>query len=146
MKALLGPMQVRQIAGIHDAWTSAAHDDVAVRSGVLIVDDHPDFRDSARAMLEAAGFEVVGEAADGEEALSADRRSRPAVVLLDIQLPKVDGFQVAERLAAEPDPPVVVLVSSREAAAYGDRVASSPARGFISKVRLSGATLAELVG
>ena len=97
-------------------------------------------------MLEAAGFEVVGEAVDGEEALSADRRSRPAVVLLDIQLPKVDGFQVAERLAAEPDPPVVVLVSSREAAAYGDRVASSPARGFISKVRLSGATLAELVG
>ncbi len=136
---------MRRIAGIHDAQTSAAHDDVAVRSGVLIVDDHPDFRDSARAMLEAAGFEVVGEATDGEEALSADRRSRPAVVLLDIQLPRVDGFQVAERLAAEPDPPVVVLVSSREAAAYGDRVASSPARGFISKVRLSGAALAELV-
>jgi DNA-binding NarL/FixJ family response regulator len=136
---------VPRIAVIHDAKTLAGHDDVAVRSGVLIVDDHPDFREAARAMLEAAGFEVVGEAADGEEAMRADRRTRPAVVLLDIQLPQVDGFQVAERLAAEPDPPVVVLVSSREAAAYGDRVALSPARGFISKVRLSGATLAALV-
>lgn len=113
---------------------------------MLIVDDHPDFRDSARVMLEAAGFEVVGDAADGASAMAADRRLQPAVVLLDVQLPDTDGFHVAEWLAADANPPAVVLVSSREASAYGDRVASAPVRGFISKVRLSGTALAEVIG
>lgn len=97
-------------------------------------------------MLEVAGFDVVGEAADGAQALSAARRLRPAIVLLDIQLPDTDGFRVAESLAQEPEPPVIVLISSREAAAYGHRVAASPARGFIPKLLLSGNALAELVG
>src|SRR5918995_903938 len=70
-------------------------------------DDHPDFRAGARALLEADGFDVVGEAADGESALEATRRLRPRVVLLDIQLPGMDGFHVAERLAAGADPPMV---------------------------------------
>jgi DNA-binding NarL/FixJ family response regulator len=113
---------------------------------VLIVDDHPDFRDSARAMLEDAGFDVVGEAADGAEALTAVRQLHPAIVLLDIQLPDTDGFRVAEVLSQEPEPPAIVLISSREAAAYGHRVAASPARGFIPKLLLSGNALAELVG
>ena len=117
-----------------------------MRTGVLIVDDHEDFRDSARAMLEAAGFDVVGEAADGTQALAAAARLRPAVVLLDVQLPDVDGFAVAERLVRGADPPAVVLISSREADDYGDRVATSPARGFIAKIRLSGQALAEMIG
>ena len=124
----------------------ANDDDAQVRATVLIVDDHADFRDSARAMLEVAGFDVVGEAADGAAALAAVRRLQPAIVLLDIQLPDNDGFRVAERLAREPAPPTVVLISSREAAAYGDRVAASPVRGFIPKLLLSGNALAELVG
>ena len=66
---------------------------------MLIVDDHADFRASARALLEAEGFEVIGEAADGREAIAEVRRLRPDVVLLDIQLPDQDGFAVAERLA-----------------------------------------------
>src|SRR4051794_13893582 len=94
----------------------------AVRPTVLIVDDHEAFRSSARALLEAEGFDVVGEAADGHEAIEAVARPRPKIVLLDIQLPGRDGLEVAERLAAGTDPPVVVLVSSRDASAYGPRL------------------------
>lgn len=113
---------------------------------VLIVDDHAAFRQSASALLEAEGFQVVGQAADGTDAVEQSERLRPEVVLLDIQLPDADGFAVAERLAALPDAPRVVLISSREAGAYGDRVRDAPARGFIPKRELSGKALAALVG
>jgi DNA-binding NarL/FixJ family response regulator len=113
---------------------------------VLIVDDHPGFRSAARAVLEAEGFEVVGEAADGESGLAAAARLRPGLVLLDIQLPDLDGFAVARRLSQAGDPPVVVLVSSRDRSAYRRRLADSPARGFVAKSDLSGAAIAALVG
>jgi DNA-binding NarL/FixJ family response regulator len=116
-----------------------------VRPTVVIVDDHPEFRESASALLEAEGFAVIGEAADGEKAIVGVERLRPEVVLLDIQLPTVDGFTVAERLAARPDAPRVVLISSREAAAYGPRLEAAAARGFIPKRELSGSALAALV-
>jgi DNA-binding NarL/FixJ family response regulator len=112
---------------------------------VLIVDDHHSFRVLARRMLEAAGYDVVGEAVDGASALAAAARLRPQLVLLDIQLPDVDGFAVSERLAITDRPPVVVLISSRDKSAYRRRLAGSPARGFIAKSELSGAALAELV-
>ncbi len=117
-----------------------------MRQTVLIVDDHGDFRAAARELLEADGYEVIGEAADGAGALHKVNELRPAIVLLDIQLPDSDGFEVAARLASRPSPPIVVLISSRDARAYGDRVARANARGFISKVQLSGASLAEVVG
>ena len=117
-----------------------------MRATVLIVDDHDDFRESASALLESEGFVVVGGAAGGEAALEAIERLRPEVVLLDIQLPGIDGFAVAERLAATDDPPIVVLISSREASAYGPRLEAARARGFIPKGKLSGAALAALVG
>jgi DNA-binding NarL/FixJ family response regulator len=117
-----------------------------MRRTVLIVDDHAAFRESAAALLEAEGFAVVGEAADGGAAIAEAERLRPEVVLLDIQLPDTDGFALAERLSAVPDPPRVVLVSSREASSYGPRLEATPARGFISKRELSGAALAALVG
>jgi DNA-binding NarL/FixJ family response regulator len=109
---------------------------------VLIVDDHAGFRAGARALLTADGFDVVGEAADGEAALEAVRRLRPEVVLLDIQLPGLDGFEVAERLAGGP---AVVLISSRGPEAFRRRLARSPARGFIAKAELSGPCLASLL-
>lgn len=116
-----------------------------VRPTVLIVDDHADFRQSARALLEAEGFNVVGEAAGGEQAVIEVERLRPEVVLLDIQLPGDDGFAVAERLAASRSGAIVVLISSREAAAYGPRLDAAAARGFIAKRLLSGEALAALL-
>jgi DNA-binding NarL/FixJ family response regulator len=112
---------------------------------ILIVDDHDAFRESVGAMLEVEGFAVVGDAGDGSGALAEFERLRPDVVLLDVQLPDLDGFAVAERLATAPDPPIIVLISSRDAAAYGPRVDASAARGFIAKRELSGAAIAALV-
>ena len=117
-----------------------------MRRTVLIVDDHEAFRESAAALIEAEGFDVVGEAADGPQAVAEVERLQPEVVLLDIQLPDLDGFAVAERLAAMPEAPRVVLISSRDARAYGPRLHEAAARGFITKRELTGRALAALVG
>jgi DNA-binding NarL/FixJ family response regulator len=137
-------VKVITVAG-HDAAAHPAWHHHSVRQTVLIVDDHADFRRSSTALLEAEGFHVVGEAADGAEAISAVARLRPDIVLLDIQLPSRDGFSVAEQLSTGPDPPAVVLISSRDATAYGPRLQQSPARGFIPKSSLSGEALTALL-
>ena len=84
---------------------------------------------------------MVGEAADGAEAIRVVGRLRPDILLLDVHLPDLDGFQVARRVAEQPEAPEVVLISSRERGEFGRRVAESGVRGFISKVELSGETL-----
>jgi DNA-binding NarL/FixJ family response regulator len=112
----------------------------------LIVDDHLPFRQQARALLEAEGLAVVGEAGDGSAALEAVRRIRPDIVVVDIGLPDMDGFELAERLTGEVPRPRIVLISSRELATYGPRVAASPALGFVQKDDLSAASLMALVG
>ena len=81
------PRVARWRDDLHMAWT------------VLIVDDHAGFRGFARRLLEADGFTVVGEAGDGTSALAAVDDQRPEIVLLDVVLPDIDGFAVAERLA-----------------------------------------------
>jgi DNA-binding NarL/FixJ family response regulator len=113
---------------------------------VLIVDDHEGFRKSARCLLEAEGFVVIGEAADADEALAEVERLRPDVVLLDIQLPGRDGFEVADQLATKSRGPAVVLISSREAVTFGSRLERISARGFLEKRELSGAALADILG
>ena len=113
---------------------------------VLIVDDHPSFRATARLLLEADGLDVVGEAADGASALRQAAALRPEVVLLDVNLPDLDGFAVAQRLTRNGHTPIVVLCSSRDAVDYGELIARSGARGFIAKADLSGAAVRELVG
>jgi DNA-binding NarL/FixJ family response regulator len=113
---------------------------------VLIVDDHAGFRAAARALLETGGFDVVGEAADGATALAAVERLQPAIVLLDVQLPDLDGFAVAERLAADAAEPAIVLTSSRSIASIRWRLARNPAWRFIPKSRLSGETLSAALG
>jgi DNA-binding NarL/FixJ family response regulator len=108
---------------------------------VLIVDDHPSFRASARAVLEANGYHVVGEAQDGASALSAARKLKPDIVLLDVQLPDANGFDICEFLCDEGPQPGIVLVSSRDASDYNGLIQSSHARGFIPKADLPGETL-----
>jgi CheY-like chemotaxis protein len=116
-----------------------------MRPSVLIVDDHEDFRASARALLELQGYDVVAAVGDGEAALDAVRRLRPDLVLLDVQLPGLDGFDVAERLASTEQPPRVVLISSRRRSAYDARLPGAPVAGFLGKHELSGAALAALL-
>jgi DNA-binding NarL/FixJ family response regulator len=112
---------------------------------VLLVDDHEAFRSAARALLEADGFDVVGDAGTGAEAVSLARTLRPDVVLLDVRLPDVDGIAVADDLAALSPRPVVVLVSSRAAAVYGERLRAAPVHGFVAKSQLSGERLREVL-
>jgi DNA-binding NarL/FixJ family response regulator len=112
---------------------------------VLIVDDHTAFRSRARRMLEADGFEVVGEAADGVSGLDAARRLEPDVVLLDLQLPDTTGFAVAEEIRSERPAPAVVITSTRDSADFDALARRSGACGFVSKAELSGAALEELL-
>jgi DNA-binding NarL/FixJ family response regulator len=113
---------------------------------VLIVDDHPSFRASARAMLESEGFDVVGEAADGASALDAVTELRPDLVLLDVQLPDMSGFEVCAALERRNGPPPeVILVSSRDVSDYGELIATSCACGFVPKGELSGELVAALL-
>jgi DNA-binding NarL/FixJ family response regulator len=112
---------------------------------VLIVDDHPSFRASARRMLEADGYQVVGEAADGASAIDAVRALQPDVVLLDIRLPDADGFRVAERLAANGAVPAIVLTSSRDRSDFDYEIGTSPAYGFIPKSELSAEAITSLI-
>jgi DNA-binding NarL/FixJ family response regulator len=108
---------------------------------VLIVDDHDGFRVQARTLLARAGYEVVGEADDGCSGLSEAARLVPDLVLLDVQLPDMSGFDAAWLLRQRPGPPAIVLISSRERGDYGARVERSGADGFISKSDLSASAL-----
>jgi CheY-like chemotaxis protein len=118
----------------------------AMSPSILIVDDHPSFRAMARALLQSEGYTIVGEAVDGASALVAARELRPEVLLLDVQLPDMDGFTIAAELTRDPDPPAIVLTSSRDASDFGPLIADSGARGFVPKGELSGTTLAEALG
>ena len=111
---------------------------------VLIVDDHPSFRATARLLLDADGFTIVGEAEDGASALRAAGELHPDIVLLDVNLPDLDGFEVAARLTADGGGPAVVMCSSRDGRDFGDAVARSGARGFVAKADLSGDAVREL--
>jgi DNA-binding NarL/FixJ family response regulator len=113
---------------------------------VLVVDDHPSFRRCACALLTAEGFEVVGEATDGTTALELAEQLDPELVVLDIRLPDIDGFEVASRLLARDPGLEIVLVSSRDRTEYGDLIEESGARGFVSKAELSGPALEKLLG
>jgi DNA-binding NarL/FixJ family response regulator len=112
---------------------------------VLVVDDHPSFRRCAGALLRAEGFEVVGEAADGTAALALAAELAPDLVLLDVQLPDLDGFEVAAGLLARDPELRIVLVSSRDRDAYGSLIDASGAMGFISKGDFSGLELERLL-
>ena len=113
---------------------------------VLVVDDHEGFRARARLLLEADGYEVVGEAADGASAVAEAQRLGPDVVLLDVQLPDLDGFDVSARITDARPETAVVLTSSRDWSDSPDLIDRSGARGFLSKDQLSGVAVAGLIG
>jgi DNA-binding NarL/FixJ family response regulator len=112
---------------------------------VLIVDDHPSFRRLATRLLQAGGFDVVGEAENGRAALAEAQRLQPDLVLLDVLLPDMSGFEVADALGDGSGQPVVVLVSSRSATELAAGLERSPAHGFIPKRELTSQALAGLV-
>lgn len=110
---------------------------------IVIVDDHENSRAVLRAVLEADGFLVIGEAEDGTSALAAARELRPDLVLLDIGLPDMDGFAVAAALAPDGTRPVVILTSSRDAASFGPRLDGGSLR-FLPKDEVSGPAIRAL--
>jgi DNA-binding NarL/FixJ family response regulator len=114
---------------------------------ILIVDDNAGFRRQIRALLEADGFDVVGESADGKSAILDARSMQPRLMLLDIGLPDLDGFEVVRELHSTNTTgvPGIVLTSSRDASAFGPRLRSSGAVGFIAKDELSGPAIRALV-
>jgi DNA-binding NarL/FixJ family response regulator len=113
---------------------------------IVIVDDHRSFRAQARAMLAAEGFDIVAEAGDGVGAIDVIRESAPDVVLLDVELPDLDGFAVLERLAASGlERRRVVLTSSRDRSAYAHRLAACGAAGFVAKEELTGDAVRALI-
>lgn len=116
-----------------------------MNSRVLIVDDHDAFRAAARTMLEEMGLEVVGEAANGEAVMEMFELSKPDIVLLDIQLPGIDGIEVARTLFGAGHYPVLVLTSSRDAEDYGTRLRALPDAVFIGKTNLSSDALAAAI-
>jgi DNA-binding NarL/FixJ family response regulator len=116
---------------------------VAVK--VLIVDDHDGFRRQAHSLLEAAGYDVVGEAEDGKSAVVAVVELHPDVIVIDVQLPDTSGFDVSRLIHRDREAPVVILVSSREASDYGGRITSSGAQGFLSKSELSADAIAKII-
>ena len=115
-----------------------------MRGRAIVVDDHAAFRTSARRLLELSGFDVVGEAGDGASGLELARRVEPELVLLDIALPDMSGFDVADALAG--GPAAVVLVSSRDRKDLGRRARVSGALGFIPKDQLSEESLLAVMG
>ena len=112
---------------------------------VLLVDDNSDFRRAARRLLERHGFAVVGEAESGVGGVQRARELRPDLVLLDVQLPDIDGFEVAERLSRLGMPLAVILTSSLSGTDFGALVARSSALGFVPKAELSAATVEALL-
>ncbi len=121
---------------------SGRQDDVV--NTIVIVDDDAQFRAQAAAVLAADGFVVVGVAIDGASGIEAVRAHRPDCALIDIGLPDLDGFGVANTLAFDDPMPAIVLTSSRDAAAYGPRLLSGPWLGFIPKDELSGPAIRAL--
>jgi DNA-binding NarL/FixJ family response regulator len=112
---------------------------------LVVVDDHAWFREVVEERLAAAGWRIVGEAATGAAAIDLVARLAPDIVLLDVMLPDMDGFAVADRLAAAGSASAVVLTSGHERGDFAGRVRAAPVRGFLPKEMISGPALAALL-
>jgi DNA-binding response OmpR family regulator len=114
-------------------------------ASVLIVDDEKNILVTLGRALRVEGYDV-DVAGSGKLALERCKLKTYDAILLDVQLPDLDGFEVASRLTSDGGGPRVVLVSSRDRADYGSRIEESGASGFIAKAELCGPALAALMG
>ena len=112
---------------------------------ILIVDDSPDFRATAAALLAARGFELVDDAADGEQALASVARECPDAILLDVNLPGSDGFTVAASLAASCPGARIVLTSADADYVPAEVLKTCAATAFVPKHELARADLRALL-
>ena len=120
-------------------------DDIASTVRVLIVDDQAPFRDASRMVVEMTdGFEVCGEATNGTEALERIAELHPDLVLMDVQMPGIDGIETTRRISALPDPPPVIVMSTHESGDYEAVAVAAGAVGFIPKSQFGFDTLAEM--
>lgn len=105
---------------------------------VLIIDDQPPFREASRMVIEMTdGFEVVGEAENGERGVELASSLRPDLVLMDVQMPGIDGFEATRRITAVDDPPRVLMMSTHESSDFEGSAVDAGAFGFISKSEFS---------
>jgi DNA-binding NarL/FixJ family response regulator len=118
---------------------------IQMEKTVLVIDDHGGFRASVRKLLRAEGFEVVGEAGDALSGIKAARALHPDVILLDVQLPDLDGVRASKQIGALNGGSAIILISTCDLDDLGGALAESPARGFIPKSELSGEAIRALL-
>ncbi len=112
---------------------------------VLIVDDQPPFRDAVRMVVEMTdGFVVVAEAEDGEQAVALAAEVRPELVLMDVQMPGIDGLEATRQIMGLDGPPHVLVMSTRESGDYLEPALAAGAVGFLPKSQFSMDTLDEV--
>ncbi len=112
---------------------------------LLIVDDHPAFRRAVRRTLSAGGFDVIGEADGVQTALAAVGRLKPGIVLVDVHLGDGNGFEIAETLRGQDDPPVIVMTSDGEREDLEEPALRSGALAFIEKAALTARALSAVL-
>ena len=101
---------------------------------VLIVDDQLPFREASRMVVEMTdGFEVAGEAETGEHAITLVEELNPDLVLMDVQMPGIDGIETTRRITSCSNPPIVVVMSTHESDDYIDMAVAAGAVGFVPK-------------
>src|ERR1700689_4164698 len=112
---------------------------------VLVVDDQAPFRLAAKAVLRRlAEFELVGEASNGSEAVELAGDLRPALVLMDINMPEMNGIEATRRIVAAHPDTVVILCSTYDVSDLPPDAATSGARGYVNKEQLGADTLRRL--
>jgi len=106
---------------------------------ILIADDHPTIRETVRAILnDQPGFEVVGEAQDGEQAVSLAESLKPDVIVINVTMPKMSGFEAARRIRAHFSDCAIVILSSNKDRQFIAEARKAGANGYVEKSNADG--------